>query len=214
MGRTMNTVVGLAAPGAAPLAQSPPRRRSAVPLIVPGWRDSGQHHWQTAWQLRLGAERLRQDDWVDPSPSSWVQGLQRAIAQVDRPVLLIAHSLGCITIAHWARTAPGVFLSRRLVRGALLVAPADVERADTASALRDFAPIPMRALPFPATVVASETDPYCSLSRATEMARAWGAHLHCLGDAGHINAESGFCTWTEGLALLQPLDGWPVADSA
>jgi predicted alpha/beta hydrolase family esterase len=200
----------------APAAARPDTRsrlRQAVPLIVPGWKDSGSDHWQSAWQDRFGAERVRQDDWNAPSRQSWVQGLQRAIAEVDRPVLLIAHSLGCIAIAHWARTAPGIFLSRRLVRGALLVAPADVERAGISPALHDFAPIPMRPLPFAATVVASDTDPYCSLSLATALARAWQARLHRLGDAGHINAESGHRTWADGLALLQPFDGWPVAES-
>ncbi|MEG2034200.1 MAG: MBL fold metallo-hydrolase RNA specificity domain-containing protein, partial [Janthinobacterium sp.] len=39
------------------------------------------------------------------------------------PVILIAHSLGCITVAHWAATAPVQYL--RQVRGALLVAGAD-----------------------------------------------------------------------------------------
>jgi predicted alpha/beta hydrolase family esterase len=208
----MNTAPVLVAASRRPVVRGAPLRH-AVPLIVPGWKDSGPDHWQSGWQLRLGAERVRQASWDAPSRHSWVQGLLRAIAQIDRPVLLIAHSLGCITIAHWARTAPGIFLSRRVVRGALLVAPADVERTDAAPALRDFAPVPMRPLPFPATVVASDTDPYCSLGRATALASAWGATLHRLGDAGHINASSGHCTWADGLALLQPFDGWPVAES-
>jgi predicted alpha/beta hydrolase family esterase len=188
---------------AAPAARAP--ARAAVPLIVPGWQDSGPEHWQSHWQARLHAERVQQTDWDRPLRTDWVRGLQRAIAQADRPVLLIAHSLGCITIAHWALTAPGAFQARRMVRGALLVAPADVERAEAPGELRDFAPVPDRRLPFPSIVVASTTDPYCQFERAQLFAARWGARLVSLGAAGHINPDAGYTEWADGLALLQPL---------
>ena len=54
--------------------------------------------------------------------------LEEAIARAPGPVILIGHSLGCVTIAHWATQASPALLER--VRGALLVAPADVERAE------------------------------------------------------------------------------------
>ncbi len=191
-----------------PLTEQPAARtaaRAAVPMIVPGWQDSGPAHWQSHGQARLHAERVQQTEWYRPQRTDWVRGLQRAVALADRPVLLIAHSLGCITIAHWALTAPGAFQARRMVRGALLVAPADVERAEAPGALRDFAPVPDRRLPFPTIAVASTTDPYCHFERAQLFAARWGARLVSLGAAGHINPDAGYTEWAEGLALLHTL---------
>jgi predicted alpha/beta hydrolase family esterase len=88
---------------------------------------------------------VEQADWLTPRREDWVAALAEAIAADSTPVILIAHSLGCITVAHWAATAPVQFL--RQVRGALLVAPADVERPACAPALRNFAPIPGDLLP-------------------------------------------------------------------
>ncbi|HCT04530.1 MAG TPA: alpha/beta hydrolase, partial [Pseudomonas sp.] len=102
-------------------------------LIVPGWQGSPEDHWQSHWQKSLpNSARVEQADWLTPRREDWVAALAEAIAADSTPVILIAHSLGCITVAHWAATAPVQFL--RQVRGALLVAPADVERPACAPA--------------------------------------------------------------------------------
>uniref|UniRef100_UPI0019D2D5C2 RBBP9/YdeN family alpha/beta hydrolase n=1 Tax=Pseudomonas viridiflava TaxID=33069 RepID=UPI0019D2D5C2 len=95
-------------------------------LIVPGWQGSGDEHWQSHWQRSLpNSQRVEQADWLNPDRDAWVAQLERAIAAHATPVILIAHSLGCITVVHWAASAPVELLRR--VSGALLVAPADVE---------------------------------------------------------------------------------------
>ena len=189
--------------GAAPATQA---AAPALPLIVPGWRDSGPGHWQTLWAERLpGAQRVRQDDWVHPARQAWVASLGRHILHAGRPVVLVAHSLGCIAVAHLSRDV----LAR--VKGALLVAPADPERR---AVLGDFAPVPCTALPFPSIVVASSNDPYCPVRLAGAYARAWGSELVRLSHAGHINVESGHGEWPLGLALLRSLLELPVADAA
>ena len=92
-------------------------------LIVPGWQGSPEDHWQSHWQNSLpNSARVEQADWLTPRREDWVAALAEAIAADSTPVILIAHSLGCITVAHWAATAPVHFL--RQVHGALLVAPA------------------------------------------------------------------------------------------
>ena len=92
-------------------------------------------------------------------------------------------------------------------RGALLVAPADVDSPlHTPDEVRSFSPIPLRRLPFPSIVVASRDDPFSSLERATQFAAAWGARLVTLDHAGHINADAGFGPWPEGRRLLAELD--------
>lgn len=182
-------------------------------LIVPGWRDSGHDHWQTYWQQQLRAQRVKQRDWASPRRADWTAGLQEAVNASLAPVVLVAHSLGCIAIAHWVLASASARILRSRVRGALLVAPADVERVQAAAPLRDFAPIPRLRLPFPALVVASSNDPYCSLERAARFARDWGAGLLALPNAGHINADSGHHRWDDGLALLKTFDPLAAADS-
>lgn len=169
-------------------------------LVLPGWHNSGPAHWQSRWeQLFPGMRRVQQDNWETPQREDWVATLDRAITQCKKPVLLIGHSLGCITIAHWARQ------HHQRVAGALLVAPADVERRTVAPALRRFAPIPVSRLPFPSLVIASDNDRCCNPWRSAELAERWGAELHFLYGAGHINADSGLGDWAEGLVLL---DEW------
>lgn len=172
-------------------------------IIVPGWRNSGPDHWQSLWAQQLPhAERVEQDDWLVPHRDPWVAALEQLVLSRPEPVVLAAHSLGCITAAHLGPEA-----SAR-VRGALLVAPADPERR---AQLADFAPVPYAPLPYRSVLVASSNDPYCPIRRAGAYARAWGSEFVRLQNAGHINVESGFGDWPLGLALLQSLmqgDSW------
>lgn len=173
-------------------------------LIVPGWQGSPTEHWQSHWQRSLaGSARVEQSDWLAPRREDWVAELQRSIAADPRPTLLIAHSLGCITVAHWAAQAPAALLQR--VRGALLVAPADVERDDCPAALRDFAPIPRRPLPFASLLVGSDSDAAASAVRALQMAADWGGEGLILQGAGHINVQSGYRLWEQGFDYLHSL---------
>lgn len=163
-------------------------------LIVPGLGDSGPDHWQTLWGRDHPAyRRVRQRNWRQPQVDEWVEALDREIRRAPSPVILAGHSLGCITIAEWAR--------RRWadVRGALLVAPADTDHRPF------FDGVPLRPLPFPSILVASENDPHLDLERAKWFAQHWGSRLVNLGQAGHINVESGFGPWPEGETLLAEL---------
>lgn len=173
-------------------------------LIVPGWQGSSEDHWQSHWQRSLpNSARVEQADWVTPKRQDWIAALELAVQASTRPVILIAHSLGCVTVAHWAAQAP--LASLRKVQGALLVAPADVERPACAPALRNFAPIPRNLLPFPSQVVSSDNDAAVSAPRALELARDWGADAGILAGAGHINVKSGHRRWEQGFAYLYRL---------
>ena len=166
-------------------------------IIVPGWRDSGPGHWQTLWAERLPqARRVVQADWHTPTRSAWVARLEETVLEQPGPVVIVAHSLGCITTAHMNPEAAA------RVRGALLVAPADPERR---AVLSDFAPVPYAALPYRSILVASSNDPYCPIRLAGAYARAWGSEFVRLQNAGHINVDSGHGEWPLGRALLQSL---------
>lgn len=137
-----------------------------------------------------------QDNWVSPVRDAWVATLARYIAEIDGPVVLAAHSLGCIASVSLPRSA----LDN--VAGALLVAPANPERR---AALAGFAPVPCEVLPYPSVVVGSTNDPYCSARLTAAYAKAWGSEYVRVPNAGHINVASGHGEWPLGLALLQSL---------
>ena len=182
------------------------RASSATVVIVPGWRDSGPGHWQSLWAEQIpGARRVVQDDWITPTRAAWVDSLARQIREAPGPVVVAAHSLGCIATSH----LPTEVAHR--IAGALLVAPADPERR---AVLQDFAPVPYARLPYRSIVVGSSNDPYCPVRLAGAYARAWGSEFVRLTGAGHINVESGHGDWPLGLALLQSLTGAPLAASA
>jgi predicted alpha/beta hydrolase family esterase len=173
-------------------------------LIVPGWHGSPAEHWQSHWQRTLpNSARVEQADWLAPQREDWVAMLNEAIAADGGPTILIAHSLGCVTVAHWAAQAPPALLGR--IRGALLVAPADVERPDCPEPLRNFAPLPRQTMPFPSQLIGSDNDPAATAARALELAADWGAEASILRGVGHINVKSGHQRWDQGFAWLYRL---------
>jgi predicted alpha/beta hydrolase family esterase len=168
-------------------------------LIVPGWRDSGPGHWQSLWAERYARTvRVQQDNWLTPARAAWVDSIRRTILAQPEPVVVVAHSLGCIAVTHLPPEAEA------RIAGALLVAPADPERR---SILADFAPVPSRKLPYRSVLVASSNDPFCPIRLAGAYARNWGSEFVRVPDAGHINIESGHGPWPLGVALLQSLVG-------
>lgn len=173
-------------------------------LIVPGWNGSPENHWQSHWHRTLpGARRVEQQEWQLPLVQQWVAQLEQDVRALQGPVVLIAHSLGCITLAHWASRAAKEDLAK--VRAALLVAPADVEREGCPQPLVNFAPVPLQQLPFPSLLVGSDTDHAASRERALEFAAAWGSEAVILQGVGHINVDSGHHCWEEGFAYLYRL---------
>ena len=171
-------------------------------LTVPGLGGSGPTHWQSLWeQSRADTARAELGMWDRPHRNSWVTKLDGAVAQARAPVILVAHSLGCMAVAWWAQWSPQPY--GWPVAGALLVAPADVDRPDAPDELRNFAPAPKHLLPFPSIMVASSDDPWIDVRRAHSLAADWGSHFVEIGPLGHINAASGIGHWPEGLELLE-----------
>jgi uncharacterized protein len=170
-------------------------------LLLPGWLDSGADHWQSRWEALHHDLRVTQSDWLWPKRGDWMARLEEVLLQTDTPALLVAHSLGCQLVAAWA--AHSQHTAR--VRGALLVAPPDIERDDMPPHLASWRPIVRQRLPFAAIAVSSSDDPYCASGSTAQMARDWGAERIDIGARGHINGESGLGDWAEGRALLDRL---------
>ena len=176
-------------------------------LMVPGLREHVAEHWQT-----LLAQRLPRVRTVAPMGrenldcAARVAALEHEVGRIGGPVILVAHSGGVITVAHWARK------QRRPIRGALLATPPDFEQSmpqgyPTMDALRagGWLPVPRGPLPFRSIVAASRNDPLARFERVTELARDWGGRCVDLGEVGHLNPASGYGEWTRAESLIQEL---------
>lgn len=162
-------------------------------LVIPGLRNSGDAHWQTWLQGQYrGAVRVQQDDWERPDVEAWSQRIAQTIARSSPETewVAVAHSFGCLALTHHlARHAASSKPDAGRIRSALLVAPADPDKFGVGDQL------PAEGLGIASTLIASETDPWMPLERARLWAHAWGSRLVNLGDAGHINVDSGYGPW-------------------
>jgi uncharacterized protein len=171
-------------------------------LIIPGLGNSGPEHWQTFFeQSEKNFIRIQQKEWDAPDCADWVTTIDKCMDDYDpSSVILIGHSLGCTTIAHWAKE------SGKKIKGALLVAPSDIENPVYTFPASGFAPIPLDFINFPTIVVASMDDPWVTMERAKYFANHWGSECINIGNAGHINTNSGYGKWEQGLEILHRLD--------
>lgn len=170
-------------------------------VLVPGRFNSGADHWQSIWERSLPIwQRVDQRNWNDPDTDRLRGSLGRLLAQCKRPALLVGHSLGalaCVCLATEMRSR---------VAGVMLVAPAEPAKFHAEEL------VPMAALSQPSILVASHTDPFLGFARAEYWAGVWGSELVDLGEAGHINVDSGFGSWCYGLEVLRRLT--QLADDA
>lgn len=173
-------------------------------LILPGIGDSDAAHWQSRWQnFNQNFFRVNQRSWSQPDRLEWVDALEQAVIRHGENVVLVAHSLGCLLVAHW------VAQTRLKIKGALLVAPPDPETSPSAKIFgtlaTGFLPVPIQVFNFPSIVVASTNDPYSDFEFSKSIAKAWGSRLVNIGDEGHINTSSSLGNWQEGFDLYQQL---------
>lgn len=169
-------------------------------LILPGLGNSGPGHWQSLWEkAHPEYRRVIQDEWRAPHCDDWVRRLEEAVVEAGENSVLVAHSTACALVGHWWHR------HRRVISGALLVAPSDTEAPAYPSRPRGFAPMPLDRLSFRSIVVASQNDPAVSFERARQFADAWGSEFVSAGKAGHIETKSGYGPWPAGHHLLECL---------
>ena len=180
-------------------------RKEPAIVIVPGLRDHVAQHWQTLLEARLRAQGRRvaavppmgRDD-LDCAAR--VEAIEAVVARIDAPAIVVAHSGGCVMVAHWARRSARALAGE--IAGALLAAPPDFDSAmpdgyPTLEALdaSGWLPVPRAPLPFASIVAASHNDPLARYERVLELARAWRSEVVDLGNVGHLNPASGFGEW-------------------
>lgn len=178
------------------------KTRDADIIMIPGYGNSGEDHWQTRWENKLStATRVAQEDWLKPVVEEWTQNLISAMDQTTKPIVLVAHSLGVHVVAQSVKQLNQS--QKDKISAAFLVAPPDVEREKIKPKhLRTFGPYPRDPFPFPSTVIASLNDPFCSIEVADQMAACWGSLFIDAGEQGHINPASGHGPWPEGLMVF------------
>jgi len=160
-------------------------------VLVPGLYNSGLEHWQSVWERQAPIwKRINQSHWNDADIHRWISSLKRLLSTLQRPALLVGHSFGALASCCLAVERPAA------VAGLMLVAPAEPAMFHVDE------DVPVQALPVPSVLVASRNDPYLRFERAEHWAAAWGSELVDLGEAGHINVESGFGAWPYGKDVL------------
>lgn len=182
---------------------------SPTVLIVPGLRDHVDAHWQT-----LLAAQLPQVHSVPPMGredldcARRVQAIEQAMDALNGPVVIVAHSGGCIMLAHWARSTRHA----QRVQGALLATPPDFEQpmpeGYPSMAQLDaggWFPVPRQRLPFRSLVALSDNDPLGERERVLALARDWGSETVDLGAVGHLNPASGYGPWPLAPSLIARL---------
>jgi predicted alpha/beta hydrolase family esterase len=153
-------------------------------LVIPGLHDSGPAHWQTWLQAQYrDAVRVRQRDFSEPELDGWAARIGATLERsgADTRWIAVAHSFGCLALARHLALNPDTSIA-----AALFVAPAEPDKFGVAGLL------PQQRLQVPSALVASDTDPWMSVASTRRWAARWGSHWLTLGDAGHINGESGF----------------------
>lgn len=169
-------------------------------LIAPGYGNSGEEHWQTYWQKEnKDFVRIEQRDWFQPRADEWVETIEKYVREASGEVVVVAHSLACIALAHWAQK------TNLILKGALLVAPPDANDEKLKNVVKGFSPVPLNKLPFKSIVLASTNDEYNSIEGAAAFAKNWGSEFVNVGQKGHINAQSNLKNWTEGREYLAKL---------
>jgi uncharacterized protein len=167
-------------------------------ITLPGIGGSDDTHWQSLWERADERfERFEPSSWDKPELSNWTEAVDRVLLATKTPAVLVAHSLSCLLVAHWARR------SMRSVTGAFLVSVPDPTSRKFPADAASFGDVPTAPLPFPALIVASTNDPFGTIAYSHSMAEAWCAGLVEVGALGHINSSSGLGEWPQGRQLLE-----------
>lgn len=178
-------------------------------LVIPGYKGSPNGHWQTWLQTQYpNTERIKEIDHHKPILSQWSAQIQQYLEQQTLPIIIIAHSFGCLA-------ALDAIVRKQLqskVSGVLFVAPASPYRFTSYGHRADFPnersiveTLTIRALGVLGTMVVSRNDPWMNYDHACSLASDLGLLTYDAGYVGHINIESGHGPWPEVKALIDDI---------
>lgn len=169
------------------LATSDPRLRPLI-CYLPDTADDLSGRWRRQWDSIhggfFGVDLTASDA---PHRDFLIERLNTEFHRIDRPVVLIAHGIGCMPLAWWAEYGDPASIER--IIGALLIEPPDVDRPGRHPWLSRFGACSRTPLPFPSFVVASSDDPRSPIRTAMSLAADWGSSFACAGHKGRLNPQ-------------------------
>ena len=180
--------------------------------MVPGLRDESAEHWQSLLVgelqgLGVPVRSVKPMGRENLDCALRVALLDQEATAANGPLIIVGHSAGALTVAHWSSQARGE------VRGALLAVPPNFEVPLPAGypelgalSAGGWLPLPRTALPFPSIVAASRNDPLAAYEWVMQLAGDWHSRVVDLGTVGHLNPASGFGPWPRALELIAALD--------
>lgn len=179
----------------------------AITIVnVPGYTNAGPAHWQTLLENKFANfQRVMQQDWLSPVREHWVQGIEDTVSQIEGDIILVGHSCGAVAITQWALACDS-----SKVKGALLVAPADIDRDSAIKEIQVQRPLPDSLLPFTTKLIYSDNDEHSSAIRSEQMGKNWGSELILVKGASHFHTEAGFGDWPEAEKWIEQLAGMPL----
>lgn len=157
-----------------------------------GYPDKNWFPWLKAELEELGVEVITplMPDTEAPRFEDWLQRLQKVVGEPDEDTVLVGHSLGCPTVLRYAESLD----EGQKIGGAVLVAgfaePIHFTELDgfTAGPWDDER---IKQVINKLILVSSDNDEHVPLYMAENMRNRFGASLHVLHNAGHINQKSG-----------------------
>jgi predicted alpha/beta hydrolase family esterase len=168
-------------------------------VFLAGIGNSLDPHWQRRWLTMFdNSVWIGHQDWDFPDGNVWVREFDEQLRTVVGRKLLICHSLGCLLVSQWLLNHQ----DSHIVGGLFVALPDPNGTEFPTQAVHFDCPRPGQ-LPFRSFMIASENDPYSTLSYSRVVAEGWGARFLNIGPKGHINSQFDLGDWDEGADLLK-----------
>lgn len=170
--------------------------------IIHGYGATPEDHW-FGWL----ADRLRADGITatipvlpnpqDPDPEQWINAVRDDVGTPDEHSIVVAHSLGCLTVLRHLRSLPGPWRlgALVLVSGFLDPLPALPELDGHISAGLDVTGLADHIDRL--TIIRSDDDRYVPTSHTDRLAGLLGVRARVVPGAGHFLAADGVTSLPE-----------------
>ncbi|MEV0112623.1 alpha/beta hydrolase [Streptomyces sp. NPDC050844] len=170
--------------------------------IIHGYGASPEDHWfgWLAGQLDAGgipAGVPALPNPLDPDPAQWAEAVRAEVGVPDQDSIVVAHSLGCLTVLRHLRSLPEPWQL-----GTLVLVAGFVDRLPALPDLDayigdgcDVAGLSGRIGRL--TVIRSDADPYVPVGHTDRLAGLLGASADIVPGAGHFLASDGVTSLPE-----------------
>lgn len=170
--------------------------------IIHGYGASPEDHWfgWLAGQLDAGgipAGVPALPNPLDPDPAQWTEAVRAEVGLPDQDSIVVAHSLGCLTVLRHLRSLPEPWQL-----GTLVLVAGFVDRLPALPDLDayigdgcDVAGLSGRIGRL--TVIRSDADPYVPVGHTDRLAGLLGASADVVPGAGHFLASDGVTSLPE-----------------